>query len=96
MQAKPELQPELLLINQSKLFLTVAFVLCMPNGMPYCKRKKHHSMKWLQGKGFGDIHVYKRQMQATKNPFKMKGHFFKMEGLAILKFRILLSSGKVW
>lgn len=51
-------------------------------------------MKWLQGKGFEVNHVFNRQMQATENPFKMKGRFFKMKRLIILKFRILLSSGK--
>lgn len=53
-------------------------------------------MKRLQGNGFEDNPAFKRQRLTTKNPFKMKGHFFKMEGLLILKFRILPSFGKVW
>jgi len=51
-------------------------------------------MKRLQGKDFDDNPALKYQTQAIKNPFKMKGCFFKMEGLVILKSHILPSSGK--
>lgn len=51
-------------------------------------------MKRMQGKGFENKPSFKYQMLTTTNPFKMKGRFFKMKRLIILKFRILLSSGK--
>ena len=66
----------------------------MPNGMPLCKKKNYNSMKRLQGKDFDDNPALKYQTQAIKKPFKMKGCFFKMEGLVILKSHILPSSGK--
>jgi hypothetical protein len=80
--------------DQLEMFLVVAFALFMPNGMPLCKKKNYNSMKRLQGKDLEDSPAFKYQPQAIKNPFKMKGCFFKMEGLVILKFHILPSSGK--
>jgi hypothetical protein len=45
-------QPELLSENQLEIFLVVAFVLCMPNGMPFLQKEKVQLNETNAGQGF--------------------------------------------